>query len=224
MRCPEAVVSGSPTGLFPSGGPLLGCQGPVDHPHRIAADAHRFELLPPRPALARSERASHLVPLLDHPPVGAVWQPVELLHDPRKANSRRPGRGVLGDAELRGEHASMERRAIVHALTCIEIDAIDLARGKVPPIAPRGRAPCRWPRGSRRGRRRTYCQRRRATRCGSRSRSRAAATPPRRPAGRGRRSSLPYAAASARRIRRTAPGRRATAHRHARCQSPARMR
>ena len=53
-------------------------------------------------------RPAHFVALLDDPPVRAVRQPVELVHDAGEADRRRSGGRILGDAELRGEHAGME--------------------------------------------------------------------------------------------------------------------
>ncbi len=167
-------------------------------------------------------RAPHLVALLDHPPMRAVGQPVEVVHDARQADGRRSGRRILGDAELRREHARVEGGVVVHALARIEIDAVDL-------VVREGRSPMggadarlgRWPRGCSRGRRRTCCRRPGTRRCGSRSRSRAAAAPAHRRGGRARLACLSSPAASARRTRRTAPDRRADAHRRARCRSPA---
>src|SRR6185312_11658975 len=102
-------------------------QRSLDNTYRASPDAHSFK------AAARNHqgkhdgaRASHFLALFDDPPMRAVGQPIEAVHDTRQANGRRSGRRILGDAELRREHTRVEVGVVVHTLPRIEIDAVDL--------------------------------------------------------------------------------------------------
>ena len=85
-------------------------------------------------------------------------KPVEVVHDAGKTDRRRAGRRILRHAELRGEHARMERRTVVHALARIEVDAGDVVAERLVPTRRARCGPCRSPRGSAPARRRRYCR------------------------------------------------------------------